>query len=185
MKIPFSKNPDENEFEQMEDMQESSDQQIMHDGMQNQRNLNYASGMLPEDYYQYRKFSNVPDAQAEFEGLIDKDVVFSNLSNSEREYLRFLAETIKICEDIFIKEQDIKVLNNKGEEVLLKDQPIFDEDFRSIINYLKAGYKYDHVSSRATGETRATMLDVTSYNNINKNITKKKGDNSNRWGMGQ
>lgn len=181
---PFNRNnPQDDEIDIMEDMQENNDQQIMHDQMQKQ--FNYPSNSLPEDFYQYRKFSNVPEAQAEFEGLIDKDVTFANLSKSEREYLRFVAETIKICEDIFVKEQDIKVRDEKGREILIKDQLTFDEDFRPIINYLKSGYKYDHVSSRASGDDRAAKLDITSNTNINKILTKKKGDNQNRWGMGQ
>lgn len=184
----FGKNQNKEEdeaYERQEEFMESQDQNINLDQQYN-KPLQYASQIVPEDYFQYKKFSNLPEAQAEFPGLVDKDVVFANLKPKDRAEQSFKVETINLCQNIFVKEQDVMGVDNHGKPVVFKDVQRFDEDFRPIVEYLLVGFKYDIVSSRAEGDTRAAMLDITSFNNINKSITKKKADNNDsRWGFGK
>jgi len=135
----------------------------------------YVSDENPSDIYQYKKMRLVPNSEAEFQGLIDKDVVLANLKDSKPDpkYLRFIAETI-IAFDVFAVKRDVKVpdydsngkfLNYHVETVLVPD-PEFD----IIRSFLRGSFKADLTMSRGMGAQREAVLDRTS--NIGKSITK-------------
>lgn len=159
----------------------------------------YPSEAMPEDYYQYRKFVNLPEAQSEFEGVIDKDVVFSNLSNAEREMLNYKVNTIQWTREIFVLEVDVWINKNDSkiyafslkdipesdrEDYVLKRTVIPDPDFLPIMNVLKAGYKFAIVSSRAVGPERAAILDNTTMNRISKEFERRKSKRDGLTGLG-
>lgn len=147
----------------------------------------YPSDMLPEDYYQYKKFVNLPESQAEFEGLIDKDVVMANLSNSDREELNYRAVSVQWTKEIFTQEVDVFINSENPKEYyfnrheipegdedkfIIKRTVVFDQEAQPILNILKAGYKFRIVSSRATGDTRASMLDTMTQTRVQKELIK-------------
>jgi len=136
---------------------------------------NYVSDENPSDIYQYKKMRLVPNSEAEFQGLVDKDVVLSNIKDvkPDPKYLRFLTETI-IALDVFSTEKDVKIPdydregNFKGSHVERIVVP--DPEFDIIRSFLRGSLKSDLTMSRAMGSQREAVLDRTS--NIGKNITK-------------
>jgi hypothetical protein len=179
------------QMEAQEPYAESSDDVMQNDLRQN---LNLPSNVMPEDYYQYKRFVNLPESQAEFETKIDKDVVFSNLSGNKPsiEELRFQVGTIELFESEFVEEIRIprinpetgKFLRDLNGHVIYDLEYRFDETFRGCLNFLKAEYKFSVVASRAIGSDRAAQLDITSANRISKEFQKKREDKQKLFGGG-
>ncbi len=182
----------EEQYNKQSELSEEDDQQIDYD-LRQKRELNLPSDAMPQDYYEYRKFVNLPESQSEFVAKIDKDVVFANLGGSKPtiEELRFQIGTIELFEGEFVEEIKIPrirdgefVRNNKG-EIVYDIELRFDEAFRSCLNFLKAEYKFDIVASRAlNGHERAAELDISSSSRIQKEINKKNNNSSKLGGFG-
>lgn len=133
-----------------------------------------ASQNHPDDIYSWKKLQLIPEAQTEFEGLIDKDVVNANLKEPDREQLEFQAGTIIWTQELFVCKQNKTVVNPQtGEKHTFYDVMAFDEEFRPILKVLLGRFKYRHVSSQATGDLRTRILDVLSLNKIQKEYSKK------------
>jgi hypothetical protein len=136
---------------------------------------NYVSDENPSDIYQYKKMRLVPNSEAEFQGLVDKDIVLANISDSKPDpkYLRFIAETI-IAMDVFSVKRVMKVsqYDDRGRFIGYADEVVMvpDPEFDIIRSFLKGSFKADLTMSRAMGSQREAVLDRTS--NIGKNITK-------------
>jgi hypothetical protein len=189
------KSKEEKEFEKNMNMQEqyseSSDESMVRD-----RDLNYASNMMPESQFEWKKLVNIPESQAEFIGKIDKDVVFANLGGSKPtiEELRFQIGTIELFEGEFVEEKEIEVVDSDGNRIidvatgkpLRRKIMVFDEAFRSCLNFLKAEYKFDIVASRAIGNIgeRAAGLDTMTTTRIQKEFSKGETKKNNTFGMG-
>jgi hypothetical protein len=178
-----------------EEAQEMDDDVISSESSEHEKN--YPSRIMPEDFYQYKKFVNVPEADADFKGLIDKDTVYANLSGGlpNREQLTFRAVTIQWTKEIFVLPKmvcfgcglawDIGVKKICSEcDKNLRENYIFDEEFSSIHNILKAGFKHETVSSRAIGKDRASILDNMTQSKITKEYTRKQGEKDKNFGFG-
>ena len=182
----------EEQYDKQNELSEQDDQQIDYD-LRQKRELNLPSDAMPQDYYEYRKFVNLPESQSEFIAKIDKDVVFANLGGAKPtiEELRFQIGTIELFEGEFVEEIRIPrikdgefVRNHKG-EIVYDIELQFDEAFRSCLNFLKAEYKFDIVASRALGgHERAAELDISSSSRIQKEINKKNNTGSKIAGFG-
>ena len=135
----------------------------------------YVSDENPSDIYQYKKMRLVPNSEAEFQGLVDKDVVLANIKDTKPDpkYLRFLTETI-IALDVFSVEKDMKlpVYDSNGNITKYVQQKVIvpDPEFDIIRAFLRGSLKSDLTMSRAMGSQREAVLDRTS--NIGKSITK-------------
>jgi hypothetical protein len=159
------------------------------------------SDIMPEDYYAYKKFVNLPESQQEFAGVIDKDVVFANLGGSlpDRETLNFQSVTIEWTKQLFTT--DIEVWINKKDssryafnksdipedevdDYLLKLTTIIDPDALPILKVLTNRFKFDVVSSRAKGNTRASMQDIMTHTTISKDLTRKRKETEGKFGLG-
>lgn len=189
------KSKEEKDYAKSMDMQEpyseASDESIAHD-----RQLNYPSNVMPENNFDWKKMVNIPEAQAEFVGKIDKDVVFANLGGQKPsiEELRFQIGTIELFEGEFVEEKDVEIRDSEGNTVydtetgkpLKRRLLIFDEAFRSCLNFLKAEYKFDIVASRAIGDVgeRAAGLDTMTSTRIQKEFSKKDNKKSSIMGTG-
>ena len=183
----------EKEMDMQEPYQESDDNSINQDLSRGQLN-NLPSSSIPEDFYQYKRFINLPESQAEFETKIDKDVVFANLGGNKpgREELRFQIGTIELFEGMFVIPHKIPVLDENGEQFVDENGQkvwrivnVFDEEFRDSLNFLKAEYKFDIVSSRALwGNDRAAYLDISTSNRISKELSRKKEQKNQLFGAG-
>jgi hypothetical protein len=185
------------EFEKDMNMQEpyleSSDESMSND-MSRSGVGGLPSSNIPEDFYQYKRFINLPESQAEFLTKIDKDVVFGNFGGSKPslEELRFQVGTIELFEGEFVEEIKIPRRDNNGVFVKDKDGNIvidtflmFDEAFRSCLNFLKAEYKFSVVASRAlNGTDRAAYLDISTNNRISKEFSKKREQKNSIFGTG-
>lgn len=136
----------------------------------------YVSDENPSDIYQYKKMRLVPNSEAEFQGLIDKDVVLANLKNSppDPKYLRYIAETI-IALDVFSIKKDVQVpkFDSTGKFKGFKVETVIvpDPEFDIIRAFLRGSFKADLTMSRGMGAQREAILDRTS--NIGKSITKE------------
>lgn len=94
-----------------------------------------------------------------------------------------------ILERVWIEERDNfgnKVLDKSGqplmklvERPITKDIAVFDETFRPIVEFLQAGFKYEHVASRAMGDEREAILDRTTK--LDKGIAKKEPQQQNKF----
>lgn len=189
------KSKDEKDFEKSMDMQEpyseSSDE-----SMNNDKQLNYPSNMMPESHFEWKKLVNVPESQAEFAGKIDKDVVFANIGGRKPdiEQLRFEIGTIELFEGEFVEEKEIEIQDEDGNKIidaktgkpLRRKILVFDEYFRSCLNFLKAEYKFAVVASRALGDVgeRAAGLDTMTSTRIQKEFSKKDGAKKSAFGTG-
>jgi hypothetical protein len=135
----------------------------------------YVSDENPSDIYQYKRMRLVPNSEAEFQGLVDKDIVLSNIKDvkPDPKYLRFMAETI-IALDVFSVEKVVKVPNydKEGNIVNFRSETVLvpDPEFDIIRSFLRGSFKSDLTMSRAMGSQREAVLDRTS--NIGKSITK-------------
>ena len=140
----------------------------------------YVSDENPSDIYQYKKMRLVPNSEAEFQGLIDKDVVLANLKNSppDPKYLRYIAETI-IALDVFSIKKDVQVpqFDSRGQFKCFKTETVSvpDPEFDIIRSFLRGSFKADLTMSRGMGSQREAILDRTS--NIGKSITKEVNKN--------
>lgn len=182
------------QMDAQEPYQESSDESMNSDSRQNFQDLRFPSSATPEDYYQYKKFVNLPESQAEFMTIIDKDVVFSNLGGSRPslEELRFQVGTISLFESEFIEEvwiprryPDGSLVKDNNSKVVFDLEVRFDEVFRGCLNFLKGQYKFDVVGSRAQGgQDRAAFLDISSSNRISKEFNKKNDKKQGFFGTG-
>lgn len=181
------------ELENQQEAYEQSDDAIERDSIR--QNPNYPSNIMPEDFYQYKKFVNLPESQAEFEGKIDKDVVFGNFQGAKPsiEELRFQIGTIELFESEFVEEKDVLLRDGEGnimvdkstQKPIVRKIKIFDEEFRGSLDYLKAEYKFAVVASRALGgHDRAGVLDVTTHGRITKEFMKKKDKGNALLGTG-
>jgi hypothetical protein len=179
------------EMDMQRDYNEQSDESISRD-MSQQGNL--PSNISPQDFYEYKRFINLPDSQAEFATKIDKDVVFANLSGSKPsiDELRFQIGTIELFEGEFIEEVKIPRRDEAGNfvrdingKIIVDYFKRFDEAFRSCLNFLKSEYKFAIVASRALGgNDRAAFLDISSNQRIQKEYNKKKDDGNKIFGTG-
>jgi len=188
------KSKEEKDFEKSMDMQEPysemSDESISND----RQAPNYSSNMMPENSFDWKKMVNIPESQAEFVGKIDKDVVFSNLGGNKPtiEELRFQIGTIELFEGEFIEEKWVEVVDDEGNKLIDSNTKkpfrrqilVFDEAFRSCLNFLKAEYKFDIVASRALGNERASMLDTMTTTRIQKEFSKKNDMKQSSFGVG-
>lgn len=180
------------------------------DAMQSGR---YNTDISPSDIYQYKYMRLVPNSEADFKGLIDKDVVLANLQKKlpDPDYQKFIAETISALRRVFVKREDVIVADEKGkplyekvwleqldtfgnrvldkerkplmkmvEKPIVKQIVVFDETFGPISEFLQAGFKYEHVASRAMGEEREAILDRTTK--LDKGIQKREPQQQNRFG---
>lgn len=143
----------------------------------------YITEENPSDIFQYKKMRLVPNSENEFQGLIDKDVVLSNIKDvkPDPKYLRFIAETI-IAFDVFSVEQKVRVpiFDDKGKFHRYEEQVVMvpDPEFNIIRSFLKGSFKTDLTMSRGMGAQREAVLDRTQ--NIGKTISK--GDGKNKYG---
>lgn len=154
------------------------------------KNPIYSSEDIPTDIYRYKRMRLVPNSEAEFQGLVDKDVVLANIKDKkpDPDYLRFVAETI-VALDVFSKEavvikyddngRPIMVRNDEGLLVIAKETVLVpDPDFDIIRSFLRASFKSDLTLSRAMGKDREAVLDRT------QGFTKelKRPDKGNKYG---
>lgn len=189
------KSKEEKDFEKSMEMQEpyseSSD-----DSINNDRSLNYASNGMPESHFEWKKMINIPESQAEFIGKIDKDVVFAAMSGQKPsiEELRFEIGTIELFEGEFVVEKWVEIIDEEGNKIIDSETQkplkrcvkIFDEEFRSCLNFLKAEYKFSIVASRSLGDVgeRAAGLDTMTTTRIQKEFSKKDSKKSGTFGTG-
>jgi hypothetical protein len=173
----------EDEAEISEDISSMSEESLNRDL---ETKNNYVSEDNPSDIYQYKKMRLVPNSEAEFQGLVDKDVVLANVKDVKPDpaYLRFIAETI-IAMDVFFIEKKVRVpyYNVSGKIEGYEDEIIRvpDPEFDVIRSFLKGSYKADLTLSRAMGRERESVLDRSSA--INKSISKET-NKSNKYGGG-
>jgi len=161
----------------------------------------YPSDVMPEDYYQYKRFVNLPESQSEFEGLIDKDVVFANLKGSAPniEELSFQSGTIQWTKELFTVETRVFInINDPSRFTFNKDEipehelsdyvekktNIIDPDALPILKVLTNRFKFGIVSSRAIGDTRAGMLDTMTQTRISKELTRNRKESEKKFGLG-
>jgi len=182
------------QMEKQSDFNEESDEQISYD-LHHERKINLPSDNLPQDWFEYQKFKNLPDASGEFRSKIDKDVVFANLGGQKPDWkeLMFQIGTIELFEGEFVEELQIPrwdaennkfIRNNKG-DIIYDIELRFDEAFRSSLNFLKAEYKFAMVASRALGgNDRASILDISSATRLQKEVKKKKDSQNSILGTG-
>lgn len=207
MVLGLGKSREEKRFEKEADIQEpyaeSSDEAIARDAQAgNQPKANYPSDMIPEDFYTYKRFISLPEAQAKHPDLVDKDVVFANLGGAKPsvQELEFQAGTISlfksefgVWKDIFLKDEQGNVLFEKvtDDDGVVHDVPFsrkvwqFDENFRDSLDFLETSFKFAVVASRAMGGSeRAANLDVSTNTRISKEFQKKKEKTNSLWGTG-
>lgn len=154
---------------------------------------NYVSDEIPNDIYQYKKMRLVPNSEAEFQGLVDKDVVLANVKDvkPDPQYLRFIAETI-VSLDVFSKPKEVNILDDVGKPIPILDSKgtvlgfekqiiwVRDPEFDIIRQFLRGSFKADLTLSRAMGKDREAVLDRTQ--NIGKSVTKE-GNSKNKYGV--
>lgn len=174
-----------------EDIEDSSEDSLDRDISQS-RDPAYASDDLPTDMYRYKRMRLVPDSQAEFKGILDKDVVLANVANNRPDpnYLRFMAETI-VAMDVFSKKRTVYKINDKGNKIPIINKSgevlgyetleieVPDEEFDIIRDFLRGSFKADLTLSRAMGDQREAILDRTQ--SFEKKISKP--DNKNKYGV--
>jgi len=202
--LGLGKSKEEKQFDRemtvQEPYQESSDASMAAD-MQMEK-PNYPSTMIPEDFYQYKRFINLPESQAKHPGRIDKDVVFANLSGPKPNIaeLEYQVGTIKLFEsefgiwkDVYLRDADGNMVfeDVEQEDGSIKSVPfarkmfVFDETFRDSLDYLEATFKFGVVASRALGGSeRAANLDVSTNTRISKEFSRKKEQTNKTWGAG-
>ena len=173
-----------------EDVANSSEASI--DGDLNFKN--YVSDEIPNDIYHYKKMRLVPNSEAEFQGLVDKDIVLANVKDvkPDPQYLRFIAETI-VALDVFSKPKEVNVLDEDGKPIPITDSKgniisfekqtiwVRDPEFDIIRQFLRGSFKADLTLSRAMGKDREAVLDRTQ--NIGKSVTKEGGNSKNKYGV--
>lgn len=180
------------QMDAQEPYMESSDELMQNEA---RPQMNLPSNVMPEDYYQYKRFVNLPESQAEFSTKIDKDVVFSNLNGNKPSFeeLRFQVGTIELFESEFVEEIKIpridpsngKFIRDKEGRIVYDIEYRFDEAFRGCLDFLKAEYKFSIVASRALGGSdRAAHLDITNASRINKEFSKKREEKQKLFGGG-
>jgi hypothetical protein len=179
------------EIELEEEGKQMSEERMDYD--YEQRKMYPSEEVIPTDVFLYKKLRIIPEAQTDFQGLIDKDVVLSNLGGKlpSGEYLKFVVETIDVFKRIFVIEKEVIVKDNEGNPLALIDnqtsektivvrvEKIFDKEFEPVSSMLTAGYKFDLCRSRAMGREREAILDRTT--SISKEIGKKKDGEKTMW----
>lgn len=187
------------EKEAYEDAEEMDTETLIRDQELSKRP--YPSDIMPEDYYAYKKFVNLPESQREFSGVIDKDVVFANVGGSlpDRETLNFQSVTIEWTKQLFTTDVDVWINKNDSNrytfnksdipaeelgEYIQKQTSIIDPDALSILKVLTNRFKFDIVSSRAKGNTRASMQDIMTHTTISKDLTRKRKETEGKFGLG-
>lgn len=189
------KSKEEKEFEKQMDAQEpyseASDESISRD-----KELNYSSGMVAENMVEHKRMILIPESQAEFPGKIDKDVTLAHIGGAlpSIEELRFQIGTIELFEGEFVEEREVEIVDEEGHKIMdAKTQKplrrkilIFDEAFRSCLNFLKAEYKFAIVASRSIGDVgeRAAGLDTMTTTRIQKEFSKKTDKSKSTVGFG-
>jgi len=182
-----------------EDAEEVDADTIIKDQELNRRP--YPSDVMPEDYYAYKRFVNLPESQSEFSGLIDKDVVMANLKGSapDVEQLSFQSVTIQWTKELFTKEVDVWI--NKADpsrytfnesdipqdekvDFIQKKTEIIDPEALPILKVLTNRFKFGIVSSRSLGDERAAKLDIMTQNKISKELTRKRSATEGKFGLG-
>jgi hypothetical protein len=150
----------------------------------------YPSDILPTDFYQYKKMRIIPDATADFGGVIDKDMVLSNLGGEKPNLHRinFVVETLELVNNVFVVEKLVQVydsnnnliVDEKGNPVTVK-RMVFDDTFHSIRRHLLASVKCLLTGSRAMGSDREAVLDITTT--LKKDIMRKREQEKRRIGL--
>lgn len=174
-----------------EDLRDNSEASFDNDLSQFSQNPLYSSNDRPDDIYKYKRMRLVPNSEAEFVGLIDKDVVLANVKDKkpDPEYLRFISETIVALEifskRVFVNKRDkngdlIMVRGDDG--LLIPDKQVInvpDPEFNIIRQFLRASFKSDLTLSRAMGKDREAVLDRSQM--FGKSINK--AEKSNKYGV--
>lgn len=160
------------EFELQNDFEEDSEKRFDEDF---ERQKLYASEMNPEDQTQYKVMRLIPDSQTDFRGLVDKDIVLSNLKESKpsADEQKFVLGTIMMFREVFVKKEKVKFFDKVKKEVVEREVLVPDEVAETIIPILQADFKYVHVASRAMGDEREAKLDRAQY--LEKNINRGQG----------
>lgn len=158
-----------------DDLMSESEKQLDEDfDRQRQKGGFYPSQDDPDNVFAYKKMRMIPESNAEFEGLIDKDVVLANVKTKlpDPEQMRFMAETISIFKRVFVTPKTVILVDGSGKPVPkyfdgrivgyeMEEVFVFDSNFQPVLEFLHAGFKYDHVASRAMGDERESVLDRT------------------------
>lgn len=134
----------------------------------------YPSQDDPDNVFLYKKMRLIPESDADFKGLVDKDVVLANVKKKlpDPDYNKLMTETIAIFKKIFVVAKDVFVTDREGKLIpkFLGGKQVgwetervflFDSNFEPVIEFLVAGFKYEHVASRAMGDDRESVLDRT------------------------
>lgn len=151
----------------------------------------YPSDMTPLDFYQYKKLRIIPDASTDFPGVVDKDVVLSNIKGEhpDLQHSKFVVETIELFQNIFVKEALVPVMDGGGNvrcdkegNALVVKRMVFDDFFNPVIRMLLAGLKFELTGSRAMGKDRESVLDITT--SFKKDVVRKKEERGRIMGFG-
>ena len=181
------------DIEEMSDIQDglrANSEESFDRDLEFSKNPMYSSEDIPTDIYRYKRMRLVPNSEAEFQGLVDKDVVLANIKDKkpDPDYLRFVAETI-VALNVFSKEEDVIKVDDNGRPVLVRNAQgllvpmhetvlVPDPDFDIIRSFLRASFKSDLTLSRAMGKDREAVLDRTQ--GFSKEI--KRPDKGNKYG---
>ena len=154
------------DFDSSSDLEESSERKFDEDFEQMKRDRAYPSETNPEDDITYRITRLIPESSRDFRGLLDKDLVLSNIKESKPDpaVLRFLLGTINLFKSSILKEVTYNVKENN--QIIQKKRLIFDEELFCVLEYLIGEFKFDVVSARAMGEQRETGLIAQEVNAV-------------------
>lgn len=153
------------------------------DDAEYQRDKSYISDQVPTDQYRYKLFRMKPNAETDYRGIIDKDLVLANIQNVKPDvgYLQEVVECIVLIQQEFVIEKDIILVDEAGNPVLDKDNrmhtrkmKLFDDNFEPTISFLRAILKFQVNSSRAMGKDREAILDKSEF--IGKSTLKGRTD---------
>lgn len=181
-----SERKDMNEsIEAQQDMEDMSSREFAMDAELGKQK-NYASGTIPQDLFQYKRMRILPESSSDFEGILDKDFVLSNMAGSKPslQIKKFEVGTLLLIKSIFVKKQNIPLLDKEGQQIVMDGTPVFyegkvfDEEFAPVSEYVLALIKSELVGSRGMGNDREAILDVTS--SLRKTVEKKKAESQNK-----
>jgi hypothetical protein len=175
------------EFE--EDMGEDTSD-VIADDMDLTRQKNYASGVIPQDLFQYKRMRMQPEASTDFPGQIDKDWVLANMKGDKPnlQQKKFEVGTYLLIRNVFTKKAKVALTDKEGQQVILNDKPVyfegrvFDDAFTPVAEYVLSLIKSELVGSRGMGGDREAVLDITT--GFRKQFERKKEQSGKVFGMG-
>ena len=177
-------NADDNEIEAVQ-TETQEDQQF-------ERDKSYISDQAPTDTFRYKMFRIKPNADADYPGLIDKDLTLANIGGQppDLEELQGWVELQVLMEHFFVIEKEIYIRDEYGRiELDKKGNPkkvlarVLDQNFDSSIALIRSIIKFPLNASRAIGKDREAVLDKTEF--LSKDIRRFKGEqNSRAFGVG-